>query len=195
VAPAEVRAAPAKPAPSEFDFTDEPLAFDPAEISEQDDHLESIAHMDVPEVPVPDSKPAPVAYAHDYDLDIDGELATLFDQPSTTPAAAVQAPAAAPAPAAMRQTHSLATPVAARAPFRQPSRRTQLPPMDDFDAFERALEEDFRHADRPSDMPPPMPAGSAVDGAEGPVALVRGLLMAGTALSSCFSAAVRSIPG
>lgn len=189
VAPAEVRAAPAKPAPSEFDFTDEPLAFDPAEISEQDDHLESIAHMDVPEVPVPDSKPAPVAYAHDYDLDIDGELATLFDQPSTTPAAAVQAPAAAPAPAAMRQTPSLATPVAAQAqaPVQaaaQPA-SAQLPPMDDFDAFERALEEDFRHTlDRPSDYAaanagriniPMEPKGLSRFGS-------RGLLMAGTAV-------------
>ncbi|MBW8298775.1 MAG: SPOR domain-containing protein [Hydrogenophaga sp.] len=189
VVPAEVRAAPAKPAPSEFDFTDEPLAFDPAEISEQDDHLESIAHMDVPEVPVPDSKPAPVAYAHDYDLDIDGELATLFDQPSTTPAAAVQAPAAAPVAAAARQTPSLATPVAAQAqaPVQaaaQPG-NAQLPPMDDFDAFERALEEDFRHTlDRPSDYAaanagriniPMEPKGLSRFGS-------RGLLMAGTAV-------------
>ncbi|PPJ46774.1 SPOR domain-containing protein [Rhizobium sp. KAs_5_22] len=183
VAPAEVRAAPAKPVPSEFDFTDEPLAFDPAEISEQDDHLESIAHMDVPEVPVPDSKPAPVAYAHDYDLDIDGELATLFDQPSTTPAAAVAAPVAV----AMRQTPSLATPVAAQAPVQaaaQPA-NAPLPPMDDFDAFERALEEDFRHTlDRPSDYAaanagriniPMEPKGLSRFGS-------RGLLMAGTAV-------------
>lgn len=187
IAPAEVRAAPAKPAPSEFDFTDEPLAFDPAEISEQDDHLESIAHMDVPEVPVPDSKPAPAPYAHDYDLDIDGELATLFDQPSTTPAAAVQAPAAAPVAAAARQTPSLATPVAAQAPVQaaaQPA-NAQLPPMDDFDAFERALEEDFRHTlDRPSDYAaanagriniPMEPKGLSRFGS-------RGLLMAGTAV-------------
>lgn len=187
IAPAEVRAAPAKPAPSEFDFTDEPLAFDPAEISEQDDHLESIAHMDVPEVPVPDSKPAPAAYAHDYDLDIDGELATLFDQPSTTPAAAVQAPVAAPVATAARQTPSLATPVAAQAPVQaaaQPA-NAQLPPMDDFDAFERALEEDFRHTlDRPSDYAaanagriniPMEPKGLSRFGS-------RGLLMAGTAV-------------
>ncbi|PJI43976.1 MAG: sporulation protein [Rhizobium sp.] len=187
IAPAEVRAAPAKPAPSEFDFTDEPLAFDPAEISEQDDHLESIAHMDVPEVPVPDSKPAPAAYAHDYDLDIDGELATLFDQPSTTPAAAVQVPAAAPVATAARQTPSLATPVAAQAPVQaaaQPA-NAQLPPMDDFDAFERALEEDFRHTlDRPSDYAaanagriniPMEPKGLSRFGS-------RGLLMAGTAV-------------
>ncbi len=188
VAPAEVRAAPAKPAPAEFDFADEPLAFDPAEISEQDDHLESIAHMDVPEVPVPDSKPAPAAYAHDYDLDIDGELATLFDQPSTTPAAAVQAPVAAPVAAAMRQTPSLATPVAAQAPVQAAAAQTenaQLPPIDDFDAFERALEEDFRHTlDRPSDYAaanagriniPMEPKGLSRFGS-------RGLLMAGTAV-------------
>lgn len=185
VAPAEVRTAPVKPVPPEFDFADEPLAFDPTEISEQDDHLESIAHMDVPEVPVPESKPAPAAYAHDYDLDIDGELATLFDQPSTTPAAAVKAAATAPA-TAVRQTPSAATPVAAQVQVQaaQPANGS-LPPMDDFDAFERALEEDFRHTlDRPSDYAaanagriniPMEPKGLSRFGS-------RGLLMAGTAV-------------
>ncbi len=185
VAPADARAVPVKPAPYEFDITDEPLAFDPAEISEQDDHLESIAHMDVPDVPVPDSKPAPVAYGHDYDLDIDGELATLFDQPSTTPAAVVRPPATA-ASASMRQTPSAAAPVAAQVQVQaaQPANGS-LPPMDDFDAFERALEEDFRHTlDRPSDYAaanagriniPMEPKGLSRFGS-------RGLLMAGTAV-------------
>ncbi|MFN7011875.1 MAG: hypothetical protein ACK4PN_17800, partial [Allorhizobium sp.] len=92
--------APVRPAAPEYDFTDEPLAFDPAEIAEQDEHLESIAQLDVPEVPVPESKPAPAAFTHEYDLDFDGELATLFEQPATPPAPAVQRPAAAPASAA-----------------------------------------------------------------------------------------------
>lgn len=191
IAPAEVRTVPVAPAPAEFDFADEPLAFDPAEISEQDDHLESIAHMDVPEVPVPDSKPAPVAYAHDYDLDIDNELATLFDQPATTPAAVARAPVTTPV-AAVRQTPSVAAPAVApvHANAQAPAQATQpagasLPPMDDFDAFERALEEDFRHTlDRPSDYAaasagriniPMEPKGLSRFGS-------RGLLMAGTAV-------------
>ncbi len=179
-APAAVR----PPAP-EFDFTDEPLAFDPAEISEQDEHLESIAQLDVPDVPVPESKPAPTAFTHEYDLDLDGELATLFEQPATPPTTAVQRPAAAPVSAA-----AAAKPVAATAPGQAPRPASQpangaLPPMDDFEAFERALEEDFRHTlDRPSEYAaanagriniPVEPKGLSRFGS-------RGLLMAGTAV-------------
>ncbi|MBV2184244.1 MAG: SPOR domain-containing protein [Rhizobium sp.] len=192
VAPAEVRGEPVT-LPAAFDFADEPLAFDPAEISEQDDHLESIAHMDVPEVPVPDSKPAPVSYAHDYDLDIDGELATLFDQPTTTPAAATRAPATTPV-AGVRQTPLAAAPATAPAPAsvhaQAPAQTAQpasssLPPMDDFDAFEQALEEDFRQTlNKPSDYAgasagriniPVEPKGLSRFGS-------RNLLMAGTAV-------------
>lgn len=150
---ADIVVSPAKPALPEVPFSDEPLAFDPAEISEQDDHLEAITHMDVPEVPLPESKPAPVAYAHDYDLDIDSELATLFDQPSTTPAAVTsEKPAAAPAPLS-RATPVASTPAQVHTQAQTPvPGATPLPPMDDFDAFERALEEDFRRTlDRPSD--------------------------------------------
>ncbi|SSC73567.1 unnamed protein product [Ciceribacter sp. T2.26MG-112.2] len=185
VVASDAGSAPVKPAPAVLQVADEPLAFDPTEISEQDDHLESIAHMDVPEVPVPESKPAPVAYAHDYDLDIDNELAALFDQPSTT-AAVSDKPSVAATPVS-RATPSAPAPASAAAPVpgqAAATKATSLPPMDDFDAFERALEEDFRQTlDRPSDYAaanagriaiPMQPKGLSRFGS-------RGLLMAGTA--------------
>lgn len=184
VAASDAGSAPAKPAPAVSQMADEPLAFDPTEISEQDDHLESIAHMDVPEVPVPESKPAPVAYAHDYDLDIDNELAALFDQPSTT-AAVSDKPSVAATPVSRATPSAPApAPVAPVPGQAAAAKATSLPPMDDFDAFERALEEDFRHTlDRPSDYAaanagriaiPMQPKGLSRFGS-------RGLLMAGTA--------------
>lgn len=140
-----VRAAPQPRAPERavvepsFDLTDEPLPFDPTEIAEQEEHPESVAEMDVPEVPVPEAKEPPAAFHHDYDLDLDTELASLFEE------------AAAPAPVAPSRVQ-LAAPVAAAAtvaaasaaaPAKAPV-ASQQAPLDDFDAFERALEEDFR---------------------------------------------------
>ncbi len=105
----------------------EHLGFDPSEISEQDDLLEALSGMDVPDVPVTETRPAQTAQP-DYDIDIDAELATLFQEPVAPPQAKpIATSRVAPAPVA-------AAPVA-RAPAQ---------PLDDFDAFEKALEEDFR---------------------------------------------------
>ena len=60
-------------APSEPDF-----GFDPSEISEQDDLLETLGGMDVPDVPVTETRAAQSAQP-DYDYDIDAELASLFE--------------------------------------------------------------------------------------------------------------------
>ncbi|NML73842.1 SPOR domain-containing protein [Rhizobium sp. S-51] len=139
--------APVRPAPQPV-FSDEPLAFDPSEISEQDDHLESIAGLDVPEVPQPEAEAEPVSYSHDYDLDIDSELASLFDEPSTSHAAVPAKPAVSQA----TPTRPAAPVTPAAAPAPAPAASSSFPPMDDFDAFERALEEDFRHTlSSPSD--------------------------------------------
>lgn len=100
------------------------LPFDASEISEQEDHPESISAVDVPEFPVVEAA-EPVSFPQDYDIDIDSELATFFDTTPDTSANQRTAPAAAVA------TVAAATPAA-------PS------PADDFDDFERALEEDFR---------------------------------------------------
>ncbi|WP_368669582.1 SPOR domain-containing protein [Agrobacterium sp. a22-2] len=103
------------------------LPFDAAEISEQEDHPESISAVDVPEFPVVEAA-EPVSFPQDYDIDIDSELATLFDTTPDTSATQRTAPAATAA-----ATVAAATPAASAAS-----------PADDFDDFERALEEDFR---------------------------------------------------
>ncbi len=103
---------------------DDGFGFDPSEISEQEDHLESVSALDVPEVPVTESRPAAPVQS-DYDIDIDAELATLFEEP-----------VAPPPPVKTLGTSRV---VADTAPSRAPAA-----PLDDFDAFEKALEEDLR---------------------------------------------------
>ncbi|MBB4953319.1 hypothetical protein H4S14_001413 [Agrobacterium vitis] len=110
-----------------------PLPFDAAAISDQDEQLEVIAHLDVPDLPpVEDQKP--VNYATDYDFDIDSELANLLDK--TAEQHPMPQPAAARAPAAPVVT-------AAVPPIAEQVRNM---PSDDFDVFEKALEEDFRRS-------------------------------------------------
>ncbi|MCM2472187.1 sporulation protein [Rhizobium sp. CG5] len=128
------------PAPVPVAFVPEPdirlpagddsvLPFDASEISEQEDHPESISAVDVPEFPVVEAA-EPVSFPQDYDIDIDSELATLFDTTPDTSANQRTAPAAAAAVATAASV-AAAKPAAAS-------------PADDFDDFERALEEDFR---------------------------------------------------
>ncbi len=129
-----------------FDLAEEPLPFDPAEIAEQEEQPESVAEMDVPEVPVPEAKEPPAAFHHDYDLDLDTELASLFDDAAAAPAVKAHQPAAPVIAAAA--TAGVATAAAASASASASASAKgvahQPPPLDDFDAFERALEEDFR---------------------------------------------------
>lgn len=113
-----------RPAPAPMAAAEPALPFDPTEISEQDDHPESIAAMEVPEIPVHEPSER-VPFRPDYDLDIDTELAALFDEPR--PAAP---PAAAPSNAASQSA---------------PVQTAQNVP-DDFDAFERALEHDLQRS-------------------------------------------------
>ncbi|MCZ8179429.1 MAG: SPOR domain-containing protein [Rhizobium sp.] len=107
------------------------FGFDPSEISEQDDLVETLSGLDVPDVPVTETR-APQAAQPDYDIDIDAELATLFEEP---------------VPQISRQqakpvTTSRVAATAAVSPA--PAARAAAAPLDDFDAFEKALEEDFR---------------------------------------------------
>ena len=116
-APASVPASsPLRPAAP----TEDSFGFDPSEISEQDDLLETLSGMDVPDVPVAEVRATQLAQP-DYDIDIDAELATLFEEPAAPqpkPVSASRVTAAPPAPQAMAQ-----------------------PPLEDFEAFEKALEE------------------------------------------------------
>lgn len=103
---------------------DDSFGFDPSEISEQDEQLESVGALDVPEVPVTETRAAAPAQS-EYDIDIDAELATLFEEP------------VAPQPPV--KTLGASRVVADAAPA-----RSAAAPLDDFDAFEKALEEDLR---------------------------------------------------
>lgn len=125
VAPAPVTAAatPVRPVPA---YIPEPLPFDASEISEQEEPPTAIPVLDVPEVPVAEPERAP-AYRAEYDIDLDSELATLFADAAVPEAAPRSAP-----------TATAVAPVAGETVAPEKSA------PDDFDAFERALEEDFR---------------------------------------------------
>ncbi|KQW60859.1 MULTISPECIES: SPOR domain-containing protein [unclassified Ensifer] len=108
------------------------LPFDPSMIAEADTGVAPIADMDVPQLPVIETE-KPVAYPADYDLDIDAEMAQLFGTPAPS----------------VRETQ--ARPVEAREPARsapaaKPAASLGAAPMDDFDEFEKAMEEDFRRS-------------------------------------------------
>ncbi|MFN3321354.1 MAG: SPOR domain-containing protein [Allorhizobium sp.] len=162
-APAQ-SSAPMRPVPP----VEDSFSFDPSEISEQDDLLETLSGMDVPEVPVADVRPAQPVQP-DYDIDIDAELATLFEEPVAPPQATPIATSRVAAP--------MAAPVAA-AP------RAQAAPLDDFDAFEKALEEDFRSSMTSQNALEPESRGHITIAGEGQGFRFRRLkpyLMAGTA--------------
>ncbi|WP_104667273.1 SPOR domain-containing protein [Ensifer adhaerens] len=107
------------------------LPFDPSMIAEAENGVAPIADMDVPQLPVIETE-KPVAYPADYDLDIDAEMAQLFGTPAPVKEArsapAEKAESARPAPAA-----------AVAPALGQGS-------LDDFDEFEKAMEEDFRRS-------------------------------------------------
>ena len=98
------------------------LPFDPTQILGEEDPVEAIPEMDIPEAPL--TEPVePVPAASEYDIDIDAEMAHIFGPDSTPesfdkPAAAAEAKAGQAGPAVVT----------------------------DLDEFERALEEDFRRS-------------------------------------------------
>ncbi|MDZ7874804.1 MAG: SPOR domain-containing protein [Rhizobium sp.] len=150
---------------------DDSFAFDPSEISEQDDLLETLSGMDVPDVPVADARPAQ-APQPDYDIDIDAELATLFEEP-VVPAARQ------PNPAAVSRVAAAVAPAAAA------GARAPAAPLDEFDAFEKALEEDFRTSMNSSGALEPESRGHITISGEGQGFRFRHIkpyLMAGTAV-------------
>ncbi|MDK1376625.1 MULTISPECIES: SPOR domain-containing protein [unclassified Sinorhizobium] len=106
------------------------LPFDPAMIAEPESGVAPIADVDVPQLPALEVEEKPAAYATDYDLDIDAEMAQLFSTPGPRDGSRVEdhgAHAAAALPAAAK-----ASPQASVA--------------DDFDEFEKAMEEDFQRS-------------------------------------------------
>lgn len=156
-----------RPAPAAAKEDYSSLPFDPSQITLEDEVVEAIADMDVPDVPVThdDAKPAPHP---EYDIDLDAEMAHLFSA-ATAPAESEQRPAA--------QDNVVAFASAAAKPAQAPL---------DLDEFERALEEDFRRsftesrADANRDRVPLAPAPVGPSGIR---ARRGGLLLAGAAVA------------
>ncbi|WEZ83569.1 SPOR domain-containing protein [Rhizobium sp. 32-5/1] len=122
--------------PDESDVTDFVLPFDPSMISETEESLTAIADLEVPHLPVVEQE-KPVAYQPDYDLDIDAEIAQLFGngaRKSAVPAEETQdGQVFAAAAHSIAVTHASAQPNGTRV-------------AEEFDEFEKAMEEDFRRS-------------------------------------------------
>jgi hypothetical protein len=108
-----------------------PDAFDPALFADTEEMLESVPDLNVPDLPVHEPEQRPVVHS-DFDLHLDSELASLFETHTAQPAATREPPKS-------RATPSAAQSIAAVAPAPQ-----QPLSANEFDDFERALEEDFR---------------------------------------------------
>lgn len=123
-APRPAVTAAASAAPVDFSAPDySALPFDPSQIAQEEDVVEAIAEMDVPDVPVVHDEERPAEHP-EYDIDLDAEMAQLFATATTTAPRSVQDGAASFEAAAAKP------PVGAL----------------DLDEFERALEEDFRRS-------------------------------------------------
>lgn len=97
---------------------DADLPFDPSMIADSDETVVAIHDLNVPQLP-PVEQERTVVQQPDYDLDIDAEMAQLFGTPAAVAAAAGAADKVHPAGAKIEE---------------------------DFDEFERAMEEDFRRS-------------------------------------------------
>lgn len=112
------------PVEPEKPSADVALPFDPAMIGETESGVAPIGELDVPQLLRSRPRKA-AAYPADYDLDIDAEMAQLFSAP--TPAA---------------KNGADLEPVSVSADKAGPA----LAPADDFDEFEKAMEEDFQRS-------------------------------------------------
>lgn len=113
-----------------------PDAFDPALFADTEEVLESVPDLNVPDLPVHEPEQRPVAHS-DFDLHLDQELASLFETHNAPPAVTREAPRSRANPGAAQP--AAAQSIAAVAPAPQ-----QALTANEFDDFERALEEDFR---------------------------------------------------
>lgn len=107
------------------------LPFDPAMIAEPESGVTPIAEVDVPQLPALEVEEKPAAYATDYDLDIDAEMAQLFGTPAAAPRDGSRVED--------HGAHAAALPAAAKT-------SPQASVVDDFDEFEKAMEEDFQRS-------------------------------------------------
>ncbi|OBZ94083.1 hypothetical protein ADU59_17950 [Pararhizobium polonicum] len=106
------------------------LAFDPSMIAETEESVATIGDLNVPQLPVVEQE-RPVVHQPDYDLDIDAEMAQLFGTPSrATPSSDRVA----------EDEHGFGSVAQSVSPAVSSGARVE----EDFDEFEKAMEEDFR---------------------------------------------------
>ncbi|MEY9781406.1 SPOR domain-containing protein [Sinorhizobium fredii] len=112
--------------------TESPLPFDPAMIGEMESGVAPIADLDVPQLPSLEAEEKPASYPGDFDLDIDAEMAQLFSTPAPAAKSAVRTGQSELAPPARAgSAGNGAAPLAS---------------LDDFEEFEKAMEEDFQRS-------------------------------------------------
>ncbi|KAA1176727.1 SPOR domain-containing protein [Rhizobium tropici] len=177
VAPQSIQAAPLpilpvahKAAPA-FEV-EQALPFDPTEISETEDRVETFEGSHVPHLP-PIEPEEPVVVPPEYDFDLDSEMASLLGTPAKEAASEPIKPAAA---AVLGGAASWSKNAVA-----QPAAPVAKQPIEEFDEFERALEEDFRRSYREASSPVENVARMTLNPAAGgrrPVRSMRGMATA-----------------
>lgn len=173
VAPAPVMPAARNVAPA-FDV-EQALPFDPTEISDTEDRVETFEGSHVPHLPAIEPE-EPIAVSPEYDFDIDSEMANFLGTPAKETAPEPFKPAAAAAFGGAAAVASWSKNAAA-----QPATAVAKPPIEEFDEFERALEEDFRRSYREASSPVENVARMSLNPAAGnrrPVRSVRGMATA-----------------
>ncbi|SCB16659.1 SPOR domain-containing protein [Rhizobium hainanense] len=166
VVPAASKAAPVFEA-------DLPLPFDPTEIAETEDRVETFEGSHVPHLPAIEPE-EPIAVPSEFDFDLDSEMATLLGTPAkeAAPEPIKPAVAAALGGAAVAASWSKNAVAQSAAPVAKQ-------PIEEFDEFERALEEDFRRSYREASNPVENVARMTLNPAAGsrrPVRSVRGMV-------------------
>ncbi|MEZ2219756.1 SPOR domain-containing protein [Rhizobium sp. RCC_161_2] len=156
---------------------DQALPFDPSEISDTEDRVETFEGSHVPNLP-PVEPEAPIAVPSEYDFDIDAEMASMFGTPAKEAAPEPIKPAAAAALGGAAVAAASWSKNAAA----QPASAAARQPVEEFDEFERALEEDFRRSYREASNPVEnvarMTLNPAVQAVRRPVRSFRGIATA-----------------
>ena len=172
-APAPVLSAARNVAPA-FDV-DQALPFDPTEISDTEDRVENFEGSHVPHLPSIEPE-EPIVVPPEYDFDLDSEMANFLGTPAKEAAPEPFKPAAAAAFGGAAAVASWSKNAAA-----QPAAAAAKQPIEEFDEFERALEEDFRRSYREASTPVENVARMSLNPAAGsrrPVRSVRGMATA-----------------
>ncbi|PST20339.1 SPOR domain-containing protein [Rhizobium sp. JAB6] len=168
-----VNAAPAATKAAAVFEADQPLPFDPTEIAETEDRVETFEGSHVPHLPAIEPE-EPIAVPPEFDFDLDSEMASLLGTPAREVAPEPSKPAVAAALGGIATAASWSKNAAA-----QPAAPAAKQPIEEFDEFERALEEDFRRSYREASHPVENVARMTLNPAAGshrPVRSVRGIV-------------------